>query len=135
MRVCLDTNVLIGAFATRGLCTDVLRTVLSEHELVLGEAILVEFRRVLKQKFRLPSNRIEAAVAVFDGIPVVPKPKSPSELKIRDSTDRWILATAILGEADVLVTGDADLLTVAKKSPVPILSPREFWEILRESTE
>lgn len=135
MRVCLDTNVLIAAFATRGLCTDVVRTVLSEHELVLGESILVEFRRVLKQKFRLPQDRIDAAIAVFEGIPVIPKPKAPSDLKIRDAADRWILATAVLGESDVLVTGDADLLTIAKKAPVPILSPRDFWEMLRESSE
>jgi hypothetical protein len=36
VRVCLDTNVLVAAFATRGLCADVLRTVIAEHELVLA---------------------------------------------------------------------------------------------------
>ena len=36
MRVFLDTNMLVAAFATRGLCEDVLRTTLSEHELVIG---------------------------------------------------------------------------------------------------
>ena len=34
VRVFLDTNVLVAAFATRGLCADVVRTVLAEHELV-----------------------------------------------------------------------------------------------------
>jgi predicted nucleic acid-binding protein len=41
------------------------------------------------------------------------------------------LATAIEGAADVLVTGDRDLLEVAADSPIPILEPRAFWELLR----
>jgi len=40
VRVCLDTNVLVAAFATRGLCADVLRAVLTEHVPVLGDVIL-----------------------------------------------------------------------------------------------
>lgn len=131
MRVCLDTNVLIAAFATRGLCTDVLRTVLAEHELVLGEVILTELRRVLKRKLKLPEDRILAVEAVFEGIVIVPKPDSPSRLKIRDAADRWVLATALSGDAEVLVTGDDALLAVAKESPIRILSPRAFWELLR----
>lgn len=134
MRVCLDTNVLIAAFATRGLCTDVLRTVLAEHELVLGEVILTELRRVLKRKFKLPEDRILAVEAVFEGVVVYPKPDSPSRLKIRDPADRWILATALAGDAEVLVTGDDDLLTVADESPIRILDPRAFWVLLSKGT-
>ena len=40
MRVLLDTNVLASAAATRGLCADVLRVVLAEHELVVCRQIL-----------------------------------------------------------------------------------------------
>ncbi|HVT44305.1 MAG TPA: putative toxin-antitoxin system toxin component, PIN family [Thermoanaerobaculia bacterium] len=131
LRVCLDTNVLVAAFATRGLCTDVLRTVLSEHELIIGEVILDELRRVLSRKLRLPADRILAAELVFEGIQVIPKPDSPSPIRIRDRADRWVLATALAGEADVLVTGDEDLLVVAADAPLKILSPRAFWELLR----
>lgn len=104
MKVCLDTNVLVAAFATRGLCTDVLRTVLAEHELVIGEVLLDELRRVLSRKLRLPPDRILGVELVFEGIQVVPKPHSPSPIKVRHRADRWVLATAIAGEADVLVT-------------------------------
>jgi predicted nucleic acid-binding protein len=72
VRVCLDTNVLIAAFATRGLCADVLRAVLTEHELVLGEVIVAEFRRVLKTKFKVPEDRISSAIAVFSTVEIVP---------------------------------------------------------------
>lgn len=134
MRVCLDTNVLIAAFATRGLCADVLRIVLAEHELVVGEVMLAEMRRTLTAKFKLPAEEIDAIEAVLATVPIVPKPRAPSELVIRDAADRWILATAISGAAEVLVTGDEDLLVVASKSPVPIVTPRAFWELLRSGT-
>ena len=131
MRVCLDTNVLVAAFATRGLCADVLRAVLTEHDLVLGDVILAEFKRILRGKLKVPADRIESAEAVFSTIEIIPKPHKPSSLKVRDQDDRWIVATAVSGDADVLVTGDKDLLAVAGDAPLLILEPRAFWELLR----
>jgi len=131
VRVCLDTNVLVAAFATRGLCADVFRTVAAEHDLVLGDVILEELRRALKTKLKLPDAGIAAVEAVLATFPVIPKPDAPSDVDIRDPADRWVLATAIAGSADVLVTGDQDLLAVHGKAPLPILDPRAFWEMLR----
>jgi putative PIN family toxin of toxin-antitoxin system len=131
VRVCLDRNVLVAAFATRGLCADVLRTVLSEHELVLGEVIQAELRRALERKIRLPADQIEAVEAVFAGFDLVPTPSEPSSLAIRDRDDRSVAATAVEGHADVLVTGDNALLAIAAEAPLPILAPRAFWELLR----
>jgi len=47
VRVFLDTNVLVSAFATRGVCADLVRFVLAEHTLVTSEVVLRELRRVL----------------------------------------------------------------------------------------
>jgi predicted nucleic acid-binding protein len=115
------------------MCADVLRVVLTEHDLVLGEVMMTELRRVLKTKLRLPEDRVETVEAVFSGIERIPKPRKPSPVPIADPTDRWILATAVEGIADVLVTGDEHLLSVADEAPLPILSPRAFWELLRRS--
>jgi uncharacterized protein len=131
VRICLDTNVLVAAFATRGLCADVFRTVLAEHDLVVGEVIITELRRTLANKLQVPSARIDSVEALLRMVPVIPKPAKPSTVAIRDASDKWILATAVAGEADLLVTGDRDLLAIAAKSPIPILSPRELWEFLR----
>ena len=131
MRIFLDTNVLVAAFATRGLCADVLRTVLAEHELVLGEVVLEELDRGVRRKLRLSKDAIGAVEGVFAGVEVVPKPRELISLAIRDKDDRWIFANAVAGLADVLVTGDEDLLTVADEAPLPILAPRAFWELLR----
>jgi len=130
VRVFLDTNVLVAAVATRGLCADVMRVVLAEHELITGEVVLSELRKALARRIRLPEAAIEDIVALLREQEVVPKPPKPSELPIRDPDDRWILASAMEGKADVLVTGDRDLLAVADKAPLPVLDPRAFWDLL-----
>ena len=53
MRILLDTNVLVAAFATRGFCLNTLQLVLPEHRLVVGETIVEEFERILGEKLRL----------------------------------------------------------------------------------
>ena len=133
MRVCLDTNVLVAAFATRGLCADVFRTVLAEHDLVIGDVILAELRRVLTTKFKVPADRMESIEAVFAPFPPIPKPAAPGLASIRDPADRWVFATAVAERADVLVTGDQNPLAVRDESPLLILEPRAFWELLRAS--
>jgi predicted nucleic acid-binding protein len=62
---------------------------------------------------------------------VVPKPDEPHPLPIRDADDRWVLASAVAGKADVLVTGDSDLLEIAPQAPLPIVDPRGFWDMVR----
>lgn len=133
MRVFLDTNVLVSALATRGLCADVLRQVLAEHELVVGEVVLRELRKALRGKLKLPIETVTAIDELLRESEVVPKPRKPSELELRDPDDRWVLASAIAGRADVLVTGDQDLLVVAARSPIAIVDPRGFWMLLRKS--
>jgi putative PIN family toxin of toxin-antitoxin system len=44
----------------------------------------------------------------------------------RDPDDDMVLATAIAGEADVMVTGDEDLLVLGSHAGISILSPRQF---------
>lgn len=132
MRVFLDTNVLVSAFATRGLSADVFRHVLAEHTLVTGEVVLRELRRALRQKLKLPSRVVESIERLLREYEVVPKPPKPAEVGVRDPDDKWILASALAGGADVLVTGDHDLLELGERAPLRILDPRGFWKLVRE---
>jgi putative PIN family toxin of toxin-antitoxin system len=129
--VFLDTNVLVSAFATRGLCADVVRHILAEHDLLTGEVNIVELRRVLRDRIKVPPPTIDAIEQLLRDQVIVPKPAKPHPLPIRDADDKWVLASAVAGEADVLVTGDADLLEMASRSPVPIVNPRGFWDMVR----
>jgi putative PIN family toxin of toxin-antitoxin system len=133
LRVFLDTNVLVSAFATRGLCADVLRLVLAEHELIVAEVVLRELRKALRVKLKLPPAIIATIDELLRENEVVPRPRAPSSLEVRDPDDRWVLASAIAGRADLLVTGDGDLLEIAAQSPVRIVDPRGFWVLLRKS--
>jgi len=101
--------------------------------LILNDVIMTEFERALTRKLKLPEEQVAVAKAVFGVVKLVPKPQKPSEVPVRDPADRWILASAIAGRAEVLVTGDDDLLSVSSETPLLILSPRAFWELLRSS--
>ena len=131
MRVFLDTNVLVSAFTTRGLSADVLRLVLVEHELITGEFNLEEFRRVLRTRMGAPAALIDEAEQLLREQEVVPRPAEPYPSQIRDPDDAWVLASAVSGAAEVLVTGDNDLLSLGEEAPLRILSPRGFWELRR----
>ena len=131
MKVFFDTNVLVSAFTTRGLSSDVVRLVLAEHELLTGEVNLVELRRTLRSRMRLPDALVESIDELLRQQTVIPRPAEPALFAIRGPDDRWVLASAIQGGADVLVTGDRDLLTFASRAPLPILDPRSFWALIR----
>jgi len=125
VRVFLDTNVLVSAFVSRGLCTDLLKVVLGEHELVVSNLIVEELERVLRDKLRAPESVFERALGILDHVEVVP---SGPEF---DENDDTILAAAVESEADIFVTGDQELLAAAKRSPITAVSPRRFMELLR----
>ncbi len=131
MRVFLDTNVLISAFATRGLCADVLHTVLAEHQLVLGETVLTELGRVQRTKLGLPADLVDETLAFLRREAAVTSDVVDPGLSLRDPTDVPIFGEALAAGAQVLVTGDRDLLDVGRRAPIPIMSPRAFWDHLR----
>ena len=131
MRIFLDTNVLVSALTARGLSADLVRAILTDHELLTGEVNLVELRRVLGRRFRASTAQLHAVEAWLRQETVVPKPAKTAALALRDPDDGWVLASAVAGGADLLVTGDKDLLVVADEAPLPIVDPRGCWERLR----
>ena len=132
MRVFLDTNVFVRAFATRGLCADVLRLILVEHTLLSGDVVLEEVERVLSSKFGAPNSVIQEILDLLRRHHVEPKPEKPTPLPKSDPDDQWILASALSADADVLITGDSDLLDLADEIHRPvILDPRGFWNLIR----
>ncbi len=133
MRVCLDTNVIVAAVATRGLAADVVRLVLAEHDLLGPEVVLIELERVLVTKLKLPKVRIAEYVAYLREQDVIAKPARLLDVEVRDRADAWVLASAVAGQADVLVTGDHDLLVLGKRAPLPVIDPRGFWTLARKS--
>ena len=133
MRVFLDTNVLVAAFATRGLCADVLRTVLAEHELLLSSTVIEELTRALIEKLRVPEPTVREIAAYLRASAALAEiPSKPAPVAIRDPDDAVILSEALSIGADVLVTGDKDLLEAGTVPDIRIIDPRGFWQLVRE---
>lgn len=128
MRVVLDTNVLLAAFGTRGLCEALFAACLERHELVASEHILGELREHLGRVFRISPRQTEVIVAFVRERCEVVTPASVKDRACRDPDDLPILGTAVAGRADLLVTGDKDLLQVAEYEGIPIVTPRQCYE-------
>jgi uncharacterized protein len=130
MRVLLDTNVLASAVATRGLCADVLREVLAEHELVVCPQILSELRRILRDKFAVSRELIDDFVGLLQEDSIHVQPGDRPKISFKDKDDLGILAAAKSGNASVIVTGDKELQNLKHFSSIKIVSPRQFWQQL-----
>lgn len=130
MRVLLDTNVIVSAVTTRGLCADVFRAVLAVHELVTCSQVLQEVRRILGMKFGVPEPLIVEYLELISQEAILSEPEELPDLPIQDRDDAAIVAAAIIAEAEVLVTGDHDLQSLKKVGKVRVISPRAFWEEL-----
>jgi putative PIN family toxin of toxin-antitoxin system len=132
VRVFLDTNVVVSAYVARGLCVDLLALVLAEHDLVTAEVQLRELHRVLVTKIgaaEADAQQVVDQLSVFSG----PAPADPLPAITADADDAWILAAAIAGSADILVSGDQHLLTAAPRvTELRILSARDAWVLLRD---
>lgn len=131
MRVFLDANVLVSAFAARGLCSDLFELVLLEHELIVGRNVLRDLSKALRQKVRLPPGRTAEIVDLISGesSQVVERPASV-EAGV-DPDDALVLGEALAGRAEVFITGDGALLDLVRVNELRIMSPRCFWETLR----
>jgi len=128
MRVFLDTNVLISAVATRGLCADVMREVLTSHKLVVCEPLIKELQRNLKNKIKLSDELISEFISLLQSDSIFVKSEHVITINGIDENDCKILSCAIQGKAEVFVTGDKKLLDLRKIENLMIISPREFWE-------
>lgn len=127
MKVVLDTNVLIAAFTARGLCSELLERVLSDHQLIISQHLLVEFEKVLVGKFGFTEAKVNQALTLLRKVGVIVEPDPLDRPVSRDPDDDWVLALGARVGATCIVTGDRDLLELEKFESVPILSPRDFW--------
>jgi len=131
VKVFLDTNVLVSAFAARGLCAEILEIVLLDQDLIIGRSVLRELDKALREKVKLSAVR-SAEIVDFvssEAAQVVDKAE-PANVNV-DAADALVLGEALAGQAELFVTGDAALLRLAGVGAIKIISPRQFWEVLR----
>ncbi len=131
MKAVFDTNVLIAAFLTEGLCAKLLiRARRRDFDLILCDGILQEFKRVLKKKFAAsPHETSEALIILSEAVQDILGQTDSIAPICRDLDDDLILACARDAVADYVVTGDEDLLILKNYEGINILNPREFEKL------
>ncbi|MGD9347699.1 MAG: putative toxin-antitoxin system toxin component, PIN family [Candidatus Aminicenantes bacterium] len=131
MKVFVDTNVLVSAVATRGLCADVMREVLVSHQLVVSAPLFAELENILQKKLGLPLELISEFIEILEQDAHHSSPSGLSDIDIQDKSDLNILSSALNGEANIFVTGDKELLELGRIGDMDIVSPKMFWEELK----
>ena len=131
MRVFLDSNVLVSAIATRGLCADVLREVLLSHQLLISADLMKELEKVLREKIELPQPLLAEFAEFIQQDAQFSKPSPLQKIPVKDQTDIPILSAALNGKANLFVTGDRELIDLGRLGNMEIVSPRGLWEKLR----
>ena len=128
----LDTNVLISAFATRGLCADLYERLATQHEIVIGEPVVLEVLDILQRKFKANTEllKVEAQLRLLE---VIAAQATAPVLPIRDIEDPWIIACALHAKVDCFVTGDTELLDLKIIDNIPVISPRACFSMLAGS--
>lgn len=134
MRVILDTNVLLAALISSHSPPDIIYRAwhAARFDLVTAAAQLDELRRVSrypKLKAILPAHRVGTLInnmqhaIVLDVLPPL-----PDGIEVRDPNDAFLLAMALAGDADYIVTGDrrAGLLQQENLGRTRIVTPTIF---------
>ena len=123
-----DTNVLVAAIITEGICSKLLRRARAgEFSLISCPFIMKELRRILSKKFRLSNEDIDLAKEpINEAIRQVIEQNFKITDICRDADDDNIIACAAAAKADYLVTGDSDLLVIRTYQGIKIVTPRDF---------
>ena len=130
MKIVLDANVIIAAFAARGLCESIMEVCISEHEIVLSDDLLDEILRNLRLKIKLPAKIVDNIGELLHEHASFLAPVPLASGICRDPDDIKILGLAVASNADYIVTGDKDLLVLKTFQGIPILNPRAFSNFL-----
>ena len=136
IRAVLDTNLLVSYLLTH---RPPIATLIDEHlaqerfSLVTTAVLLEELDRVLRyprlQRYYSEETRTRYIALIAALSEVVELPESVPSI-CRDPDDDWVIACAVIGEADCIVSGDRDLLALERVGEIPILSAAEFLATL-----
>lgn len=125
MRLVFDTNVVVAGIVAEGLCREILEVHVPEHDVILSQVLWDELAATLRRKFDLGADDLPI-LALYRQHSTWCQPEEIADAVCRDPDDDWVLATAVVGEAEAIVSGDADLLTLSSYLGIEILSPRQF---------
>lgn len=131
MRVMLDTNVLISAFVFQSRHLTGMIDILTEgHTIVLSSYVINELKMVVAEKFSHKSTSLNMFLTnlPFEFVHTPDHIDEGQYPPLRDQADVPVLATAILADVDILLTGDKDFENLPLERPA-ILTPARFMQL------
>ena len=139
MRILADVNVLVSsAIGPLGMPRSIITAWRQGTlELVISDGIVAQVEMKLRSRriggrYSLTEDDIHTAVATLrTRARLTSVPRQSIRPVTGDPEDDYVLATASLGKVDYIVTGDKGLQALGSHDGIPILSPRDFLEILR----
>jgi putative PIN family toxin of toxin-antitoxin system len=140
--VVIDTNLLVGAFISRGIGFQVVEAWRQRHfsllisQPLINEANDVLHRKKIYQRYHLSENLIQQFLADLRIASTFITSMSVYELPVhsRDIKDDIVLACAISGQADYVVSLDEDLLVLQgepRLAGLQIITPMQFLAIIK----
>lgn len=134
MRVVLDTNVLVSALVGHGRSRRLLIRLFEGHEIVSSKQMLAELGDVLsRRKFGFMRRQLNEFLLIMVKRSIVATIMEIPEIVAEDPDDNVVLATALEGEAEYIISGDKHLLRLREYRGIRIVSVREMLEILGDN--
>lgn len=129
MRILYDTNILVAVLSRReALLRFKSQVAAKQFTNITSKHVLAEVEAVLIEKFCLARQRAKAAVRLLQRQSIVVHPANVKTI-CRDPFDDHILAAAVAGEAEYLVTEDEDLLILEQYKGVKIVTYSAFNQL------
>jgi uncharacterized protein len=128
VRLVLDTNVLVAALVARGTCHELLEHCVRQHTVISSQPLLDELHDVLERKFRQRPVDVRSALRLCAEMFTLVMPAALDPPTCRDRDDDVVLATALAGARDAIVTGDQDLLVLDPFRGIRVTAPAAFWQ-------
>lgn len=127
LRVVLDTNVLISSLHfPNGALSRIWVLLGGQVRLILSPAILSELAEKLRGKFGWDEAELQRTLRTLVRRAVIVRPTTIPDVLPDDPDDNHIIAYAVSGRADVIVSGDRDLLRLKAYEGIPIVRPMDF---------
>jgi putative PIN family toxin of toxin-antitoxin system len=129
MKVVFDTNVLIAAVISRGLCFEIFEHAIKNHEVYYSNYIKTEVAEKLQTKFKFSKTECSEAIdLLFERLNICQPERYESESLVPDADDIEVIGTAISSKCTHLITGDKALQKLIEIEGVKIVSPSDFWK-------
>ncbi len=128
MRIILDTNVILSALITQGLSSRILDLCIDQHNLFISQFIIDEVKDKLKSKFNITPKNIKKVLTFITSSFIIASPKGTIPDACRDKDDNNILLLSDFINADLIITGDKDLLSLKRYKHAIIITPRDYME-------